>query len=165
MEFQVLLADRSLSTILAATSNSDLVSRGLHLLAAMVAIGGLAFQRLALRPALEKCEDPELAEAIGRRWAMVTHSVIAVLLLTGLYQLMTIGMAKGKLDSSYHMWFGIKFVAAIGVFFLVSVLGGRRALSAKFRENGRFWLSTTLLLGVGIVAISLALRSYASVAE
>jgi len=165
VDFQVLLAEGGFSTILAATSNGDLVSRGLHLLAAMVAIGGLAFQRLALRPALEKCEDPELAEAIRRRWAIVTHSVITVLLLTGLYQLMTIGMAKGKLDSSYHMWFGIKFMAAMGVFFLASVLGGRSSLSAKFRENAKLWLTITLLLGVGIVVISLALRTYASVAE
>ena len=137
----------------------ETVSRGIHLLCAMLAVGAIAYQRFALRPALDAHPSPELAEAARKRWAPFTHALITLLIATGIVQLMVAGMPKGEATKSYHMWFGIKFLAAMGVFFLVSVLGGRSNLAVRFREKGRLWGGVALLLAIVIVAISLHLRA------
>ena len=148
------------TTYLLANAVAEDLSRGAHLLFAMIAVGALVFQRVALRPALDEGGSPELAEGIRRRWAPVVHVVITLLLVTGLYQLMTAGLAKGKADSSYHMWFGIKFIAALAIFFLVSALAGRSQGLAGFREKGKRWLGVSILLAVVVVAISIHIRSF-----
>ena len=140
-------------------SMGEWVSRGVHVFAAMLAVGALAFQAFALRPALGAEEAPELAESIRKRWAPFTHIAITLLIVTGLYQLMVAGIPKGKETSSYHMYFGIKFLLAMVVFFFVSALGGRSAAFQKLRENGATWGRLTLLIAIVIVALSMMLRS------
>ena len=90
----------------------------------------------------------------------VVHIAITLLIVTGLYQLMTAGLAKGKVDSSYHMWFGIKFIAALVIFFFASALAGRSAALAGIREKGKRWLGVSILLALVVVAISIHIRSF-----
>ncbi len=144
--------------ILGAAS-AETWSRGFHIFAAMLAVGSLVFQRVALRPALLETPNPELADGIRRRWVPVVYLVITILLVTGFYQFMVAGVPKGKADSSYHMWFGMKFVAALAIFFLASALVGRSRALEKIRAKGSLWLSVAILLAIGVVAISLHLRS------
>ena len=145
--------------LLAAAGGAETISRGIHLLCAMLAVGELVFQRLALRPALEANPNAELAESIRRRWAPMTHIAITLLLVTGMYQLMKAGIPKGKEDSAYHMWFGIKFVAALGIFFIVTALAGRSAAFEKLRQKGGLWGSIAIVLALVVIAISLHLRA------
>ena len=144
--------------MIAAVSDPESISRGIHLLCAMLAVGALVFQRIALRPALDATPSPELGESIRKRWAPVTHLAITLLIVTGMYQLMKAGIPKGKEESSYHMWFGIKFVAAMGIFFLVTALGGRSAAFEKLRQGGRLWGSVAIILALVVIGISLHLR-------
>jgi len=143
--------------ILAAAIDDSIV-RGIHLLAAMLAVGALVFQRVALRPALDERGDPELAEAIRRRWAPWVHGVIVILLATGFWRFFTIGLPKGEADPSYHMLFGMKFLAAFGVFFVASALAGKGPALARFRAAGRTTLGVGILLALVVLAISLHLR-------
>jgi hypothetical protein len=54
--------------------------------------------------------------------------------------------------------FGIKFLLALAIFFLASVLTGHSARTQKFRDNRRLWLTVNLVLAVLVVCISGILR-------
>jgi uncharacterized membrane protein len=149
-----------------------LISRWLHILAAMAAVGGPVFIRLALIPAIcEALGDEQrraLHERIRQRWSRVVMAAILFLLASGFYNLIqflrlshTWGAAweSGSHNSLlYQILFGVKFVLALAVFFIASAVTGRSEVFARFRENAKFWITVNLLLGVLIVCISGQLR-------
>ena len=139
--------------------------RWIHVLAAIVAVGGAAYARLALHPAIAETLDDgagaRLADAIARRWRKVVYISIALLLASGLYNLMTRMGGDSELPPIYHMLFGIKFLLALVVFFLASALSGRSAALAKLRENGSFWLATLVILGLATAMIGGILKQLA----
>jgi len=149
-------------SVLAAAIDDSIV-RGIHLFAAMVAVGALVFQRVALRPALDETGSAALAEAVRRRWAPWVHGTITILLATGFWRFFTVGLPKGEADPSYHMWFGMKFLAALGVFFVASALIGRSPALARFRNAGRATLGAGILLAIAVIAISVHLRELGTV--
>jgi hypothetical protein len=59
----------------------------------------------------------------------------------------------------YHMLFGIKFLLAMVVFTVASLLAGKTALADKLRASAKFWMSLNILLAVLIVCISGILRT------
>jgi hypothetical protein len=54
----------------------------------------------------------------------------------------------------YHAIFGVKFLAALGVFFLVSALVGRSPVFARLRQSGGRWVSLVIALGALIILVS-----------
>ena len=143
-----------------------IVFRWMHMLAAMVAVGGTIFMRVALVGAVQSlAEDqrPAFHEAIRSRWAKYVAGAILFLLVSGLYNFLTTHAAFKNaediaLPKYYHPLFGVKFLLALGVFFIASSLAGRSGATEKFRRNRRYWLSVNLLLSVIIVCISGVLR-------
>jgi uncharacterized membrane protein len=143
-----------------------LVARWLHILAAGVALGVPIYVRLVQLPALATLDDDarsRVGEAIARRWRMIVYTAITIFLLTGLYNYLVVARWSGDdFPSSarprYHMLFGIKFVVALGMFFIASALAGRSAKLAPMRANARLWLSVLILLGVVIVILSGIMR-------
>jgi uncharacterized membrane protein len=150
----------------------SLISRWLHILAAMAAVGGPVFIRLAFIPAMCGVLGDEqrrvLHEQVRRRWSKVVMAAILFLLASGLYNLIqflrlshTWGAAweSGSHNSVlYQILFGVKFVLALAVFFIASAVTGRSEAFARFRENAKFWITMNLLLGVLIVCISGQMR-------
>lgn len=140
----------------------DLALRYLHIFAAIAAVGGTFFARLALLPAMEETLSPDirskLHSAIRGRWSKVVAASIAFLLISGLINY--IFRISGRFDVPrwYHPVFGVKFLLALGVFFIASVLSGRSGLAERFRQNARFWLTVNMTLAVLVVALSGALR-------
>jgi uncharacterized membrane protein len=148
-----------------------LLFRWLHILAAMAAVGGPLFMRLALFPAaaeLPPDQRRELHEGVRRRWSKVVHAAILFLLVTGLYNFIvfirlshTWGAAweAGSENATlYQILFGVKFLLALPVFFIASALSGRSAALARFREQAKLWLTVNLLLGILIVCIAGQMR-------
>jgi len=146
-----------------------LTSRWLHILAAMAAVGGMMFMRFALLPAAATLADPPraaLQEAIRRRWSKVVMAAIGLLLVSGLYNYITLFMASKNWPEAwrsgpfrvYQMLFGIKFLLALAIFFISSALVGRSSAFARFRERAKFWVTVNLALAVLLVAISSELR-------
>lgn len=135
-----------------------LLSRWIHIMAAIVAIGGVAFQRFALLPSamqvLSDEQHQELREAIRRRWAKVVHGSIVVLLATGALNFVLLAMPPKVEPMPYHGIFGVKFFAAMGIFFLASALSGRSPGFAHFREKSGKWLSVMLVLAAVVVFLS-----------
>jgi uncharacterized membrane protein len=140
-----------------------IVLRWMHILAAITAVGGTIFMRLALLPSVAILPDDQrkaLHEQVRSRWVKFVMGAILFLLVSGFYNFfrrLNAGIppdAKGL----YHGLFGVKFLLALVIFFLASALTGRAAALARFRQNARFWLSVNLALAVIVVCISGVLR-------
>ena len=143
-----------------------IVLRWMHIFAAIALFGGAIFQRLALSPAMSQLpadQQEAVRDAIRRRWSKVVMVSILLLLVSGIVNLiLTVRLFKDpnpKLPTYYHILFGIKFILAMAIFFLASVLSGRSEGTKSFRENASKWLGVTLILATIVVGISGVLRS------
>lgn len=140
-------------------------SRVAHILAAITAGGGIVFMRFALHPAATALADdvrkPLLVDVRGR-WAKWVGASIGLLLLSGIYNLLTtLSLFKsngGEAPSLYHMLFGIKFLAALALFAIASILAGRSEGTQKFRERPAPLLNAAVVLLLVIVSLSAVLR-------
>jgi uncharacterized membrane protein len=139
-----------------------LFSRVLHILSAIVLVGGIFYLRMIVAPAAaaneESVSDPWFG---GRRsaWAMWVGITTLVLLVTGLWNFMQIVQTHEKLGPHYHAAFGIKLLLSLAVFFLAAMLAGKSRAGERFRQGMGRWLSVCLLLGILIVILGSFLRS------
>ena len=131
-----------------------LASRWLHIIPAIVLVGGTLFMRLALAPAVPATgETSEVREAIRRRWAKWVGISAGLLLLSGLYN--TVLKSKGfHMDGWYHGLLGLKLLLAFAVFYLSAVLSGRSEKAQRFRQQETKWLNILCGLMLGIVLIA-----------
>lgn len=145
-----------------AAGDFDPLSYGLrilHILAALVLGGGVAYQRLVVVPGLLSAgQDPaEFLAQTRRKWAPWVGVCALALIAGGLANYLIANRAY-DLPKLYHPLFGVKFLLAMGVIFIASVLTGRTSLADKFRARAKFWLSLNLLLVLAIVLIASAMR-------
>lgn len=144
-----------------------LLLRWAHVLAAIVALGGLLFARFAFIPAAEELgaeTADRLHAGVRRRWLPWVIGAITLLLASGLANyvlLMRRVKAAPELwggdwmgQTGYHALFGVKFLLAMIVFYLASGLVGRGAGTQWIRDARKQWLSVTVGLGVAVVLIS-----------
>lgn len=129
-----------------------LLSRALHLLAAMAAIGGAIFQRVAL--CAEDGVDAAIVARQRGRWSKIVFSSIGVLLITGLLNFYLLAIAADVDPMPYHALFGLKFLLAMGIFFLASALAGRSEGLAGFRQKAPSWLGVIIVLAFVIILLS-----------
>lgn len=148
-----------------------LLLRWAHILAAITALGGLLFARVALLPTAEELGSEtadRIHAGIRRRWLPWVIGAITLLFGSGLanYVLM-IRRVKATPElwgpdwmqqTGYHALFGVKFLLAMIVFYLASGLVGRGASTQWIRSNRRQWLTVAVALGVGVVLISSWMR-------
>ena len=137
-----------------------IVFRWMHILAAIAAVGGTIFIRLALLPAVSVLPDESrktLHEAVRSRWSKVVMATITFLIASGLYNLV-VTIQRYELPSYYVPLFAVKLVLAFVIFFVASALVGRSPALEKIRRNARFWLTLNLTLAILLVCISGVLR-------
>jgi hypothetical protein len=77
-----------------------------------------------------------------------------LLLISGLVNTITT-IQKYEFDKNvpYHALIGVKMLLGLAIFFIASLLVGRSANAAKFREKAVFWLNVNLTLAVAVVLI------------
>ena len=143
-----------------------LLLRWAHVLAAIVAMGGLVFARFALLPALSEVDEAtrnRIHDHIRRAWLPWAIGAITVLLATGLanfllfnFHVKAEGWAGGEWmrQTSYHALFGAKFLLALVVFYFASALVGRGAVTSWVRNDRAKWLSVTIGLTLAVVLLS-----------
>jgi uncharacterized membrane protein len=149
-----------------------LLLRWAHILAAIVALGGLIFARFAVLPTVEemgKETADKIHAGLRRRWLPWVMGAITLLLASGLtnYILMIQRVKEAPelwggnwmRQTGYHSLFGAKFLLAMIVFYLASGLVGRGAGTQWIRDRRKLWLSVTVGLGVAVVLISGWLRT------
>ncbi len=143
-------------------STLAIVLRFLHIAPAVIAGGATIFVRLALLPALASLPEAErvrVKDAIDRRWRVVVMVCVTLLLVSGLANFVIYQAPFHKNQPLYHALFGVKFLAAMVVFFLASALAGRSAALAGIRANSRLWVGVAATLVIAIVLISAVLRN------
>ena len=144
-----------------------LASRILHILGAIILVGGLFYLRAVILPLPYRegsGEGSADADRLfgGRRaaWAMWVGIATLLLLVTGLWNYLQMIRMHEKLAPSYHMMAGIKILAGLALFFLAALLAGRSAAAQALRQRFRFWLTTCLILGILTVVLGSVLRTY-----
>ncbi|MFV0445553.1 MAG: hypothetical protein ACK5Q5_18385 [Planctomycetaceae bacterium] len=141
----------------------DLLFRLVHILAAIVLLGGTIYIRTVLIPSASELPEPEhdaLRVRTRERWKKIVMLGILLLLVSGFWNyLMVNGPAhQGANRGQYHMLMGIKILLALGVFFLASVLTGRAAKFDAMRRSPAKWLSILIGLALAVVTIGSVLK-------
>jgi len=130
-----------------------LISRWLHVGSVILLIGGFAFKAFVLIPAAGTISDAEhmrLRDAIHARWRKFVHPLVALILLTGLYNF----YVRMETERPWHMLAGIKILLGLFILFVASALVGRSPALQKLRDNSRFWMTITLIVALAAVMIS-----------
>ena len=139
-----------------------LVSRILHILGAIILVGGLFYMRFVV----SSVDAPPDASPVdrffgGRRaiWAKLVGLATALLLITGVWNYAQISK-QFDVVTSYHMVAGLKILAAIVVFLLAALLAGRTSAAEALREKWRVWLNVCLAVACLTVVFGSVLRSF-----
>jgi uncharacterized membrane protein len=146
------------------TENLMLVARWLHILSATLAVGVPIYMWWVEVPALKSVDEPArstLREALARRWRFIVYLIILIFLVTGFFNFLVVTRWENfsqDLKFRYHLYFGLKLLAALGIFFLLSALAGRSAKLERIRQRAGFWLLIVILLGVFVIVLSGTMR-------
>jgi hypothetical protein len=139
------------------------VLRYMHILGAIMLMGGTIFMRFGLAPVvagLDAKTKAELHEQVRSRWSKFVMLAAGLLLVSGLVNL---GLAaRYSYDPvfglSYNMVVGIKFLLALPIFLFASFLAGRSTTAKKFQANAVTWMNVNLALALVMVLIGGALK-------
>jgi uncharacterized membrane protein len=140
----------------------SLLLRWAHILAAITAVGGTIFMRWALLPAISELPEADrktLHDGIRRRWALPVHLSIGFLLISGFYNYLVYTRLQHEGDAPYHALFGIKFLLALVIFFVASMLVGRSPAADRFRQKRKTWLTLNMTLAIVVVMMSGVMRT------
>lgn len=132
----------------------------LHVMSAVLAVGGVFFMRFILHPSLAAQADARAAIAplIMRRFKMVIHSSIAILILTGVYRFVsTLDKLHGW--AAYHAVFGIKVLLSLALFTIAIMLTMPVGPNPNpIQRNKEKWITMSFVLGAVIILLSACLR-------
>jgi len=133
--------------------------RGIHVTAAVIGVGGLAFLLLVLTPSLGNLQPEQrdlLAKQVMDRFRWVLWTAIIVLLVSGLYSIREYywEVAWGK---SWAL-LTVKTVLALFVFVIALALTLPFKLFDWVRARWQIWLSIAVGLAVAVIFISAYLR-------
>jgi len=145
------------TTAEAATGALPLLMRWLHVFGAIFLLGGAFYLRAVLMPAAAENLDGETHEKLRAgvmgRWRKILPILMVLLIFSGFYNYLYVTRFAHEGQGQYHMLFGVKFLLALAVFMLASMLAGRKSISQKLQQNANLWLGVTIALGVVIVMI------------
>ena len=163
MSYQLLLAQQTTMPNMDGTFWMLLLSRVLHILGAIVLVGGLFYIRNVISPVAAAPGTAPVDQLFGgprATWAKWVGIATALLLITGLVNYLAIIKQNERLASSYHMLAGLKMLAAIVVFLVAALLAGRTKAAEAIRANWRIWLTFCLLMSLITVVFGSLLRTY-----
>mgnify|MGYP006437805143 CR=1 FL=1 len=137
-----------------------LISRWMHILPAVVMVGGAIFTQLVLCPALAG-NDPENAvkQQVKRKWSKVIMGCALFLLLSGLYNTMVIFGGDDPPVGMYHGLFGVKLILAFSIFYISSLLAGKSDAAQKFQEKEAFWGKINMYAAIAVVLLAGGMRT------
>lgn len=139
----------------------ELIIRWAHILPAIILVGGSLYMVFALHPAMQATdfsEKEQLKAAIRARWAKVVMICAGVVLLSGIASLVLQATTYDFPQKYYHPVAGMKFLLALVILYIASLLTGRSKNAEKFREKEAFWLKLNAALAVILVLMAGTLR-------
>jgi hypothetical protein len=135
-------------------------SRVLHILGAIILLGGLIFVRHVVKPTVTAGMPDAFFDARRASWAKWIGISTALLLLSGALNYGYVIAGLERMAKPYHMLAGIKILLSLALFLLAALLAGKTALAQRLREKFYVWLTVAVLLGIAIVIIGAALRTF-----
>lgn len=139
----------------------DLVLRWVHILSAILLVGGAFFWKFVWQPTAASLSEQvrqEAFEGLRSRWAMLVHVGITLLLVTGLLNAVRIIRAYRFPDTPYDILVAIKLVLALILSYIAMRLAGRSEGAKRFRANGT-WLTVNVVLATLIVCLAGYMKS------
>ena len=134
----------------------DLALRWLHILSAVMLVGGVLFWRLAVVPASRELGEEARLKfnfALARAWSKWVMVATAILLLSGLINAVR-NITRFQFDGpGYHMLVGVKLMVALLIFALAALLTGRTAAADRLRSRLTMWLSISIAIGIVLVVL------------
>lgn len=129
-----------------------------HVSAAVIGVGGMAFMLFILFPSVgilsQEQRDGLLKIVLGRfRW--VAWSVIFLLLASGLYNVKLVWLVPW---GPYWKFLTIKIVLALVIFAIILCLTIPLGIFNWFRQRRNLWLSIAFSLAMVVILISAYLR-------
>ena len=140
-----------------------LVSRILHIVGAVILVGGIAYLRKVVAPSAIPGEgDPVDRLYSGRRaaWAMWVGIATGLLLATGLVNTVLVMKIYPNLPGGYHAVLGTKIMLALVVMFLAAILAGTTPAAIEVRKSAKGWLTVALLAGLAVLILASTLRFF-----
>ena len=137
-----------------------IISRWIHVISAVIVVGGTIFVRFVLAPAgatLPEEVHEQLRSRLMPRWRKIVHACIGLLLLTGGVNLF-VAISNHVKPMPYHAIFFVKFLMALAVFFLAIALTGTSPGFASLRAARKKWLAVMAVLGVLVIMLSGVLK-------
>lgn len=131
----------------------------IHLVAAVVGIGGLGFIHMILIPAsrdLEPAQRDLLFKRVSRKYQYVVWSVVLMLIGSGLYNIHAHAWERPWGD--YWKWLIVKIFLAFVVFFFSLGLNIPLSIFDWLRQKRQMWLSITFTVALVVILISAYLR-------
>lgn len=139
-----------------------LIMRWMHILSAIIGVGGTIFVGFVLNPAMQKglADDAREAfrNAVMKRWKIFIHPTIILFLLSGFYNYIVVTSPLHRDQSLYHILFGVKFLLALLFFAVVIVATSTLSWSKRLRERGGMW-TLQILLATAIVLVAGLMKS------
>ena len=137
----------------------SILMQWIHLVAAVVGIGGLGFIHMILIPAsrdLEPGQRDLLFKRVSRKFQYVIWSVVLLLITSGLYNIHA--HAWERPWGVYWKWLIVKIALALCVFFISLGLNLPLAVFDWLRAKRQMWLSIAFTLAMIVILISAYLR-------
>ena len=137
-----------------------LASRVLHVLGAIILLGGLIYVRHVVQPAVPAESADAYTGGKRARWAKWIGIATALLLLSGLLNYGYVIFGLQKMAKPYHMLAGIKVLLSFVLFTISALLAGKTALAERLRANFYTWLTACVFVGIAIVILGSILRTF-----
>jgi len=134
-----------------------IVMRFVHIVSAIVAVGGLTFMAFCLRPAarqLDETAHEKLQSVVKSRWARVQWIAIALLVLSGVYNWVLSAAAYKTAGPIANALIGTKVLLAM-ILFAVAWAHG-----AKLIKSDKVASMINVHLALIVILLAAALRFY-----
>ncbi len=132
-----------------------------HLLSAVLAVGGVAFVRLVLLPAAGSIAEVGAASLVQRavaRFRPILWTCIGLLLATGLCNVFLLAARGGLTLSGYTHVLTAKIVLALVMFGIAFALTLPGDPNSGLRARRKLWLAVNVAIGVTVLFLSAYLR-------
>jgi uncharacterized membrane protein len=140
-----------------------LLSRILHILGAIILVGGLFYLRFVVSPVDVPAGTGPADQLFGGRraaWAKMVGIATALLLIPGIWNYVQVIQQNERMPSPYHALAGIKILVGFALFALAALLAGRTAAADAIRQKWRLWLNVCIALGLVAIILGSVLRTF-----
>lgn len=130
----------------------------IHVGAAVIGVGGIAFLLLILLPSVRALNPDQrdlLMKTVQGRFRWISWAVIILLLGSGLYNAQQVWEVP---PGTYWTFLKIKITLALGLFAISLCLTLPLKVLGWFRARRNMWLAIALALGMVVILISAYLR-------